>query len=195
MDSILLMKILFYAGIILWILPAIRHFKSNFFVYFLMLALMDPLILIIYEFSGLQFSNSIFTLFSYVILLSLLERQALNKYLIIFLTPGVAILVGALATNYLSQETWRFLIILIHFMIFSIILKLYAFKQTSEGTLSIFYIVLLFYELTLLFKFAVVTLGFANATGYFIITSFVQIVFGLFFSIVREDNTRFVIKL
>jgi hypothetical protein len=195
MDKIYILKVLYFAGIILWILPAIRQYKSSFFIYFLMLALMDPLILFFYQIANIQISTTIFTLLSYVILLSLLERRTLEKYIIIFLAPVFAILVTSLTTNFLNEETWRFLIILIHFMIFSMILKLYAFKQTREGKLSIFYIVLLFYELTLLFKFVVVTLGFANATGYFIITSFVQIAFGLFFSIVREDNARLIIKL
>ena len=156
---------------------------------------MDPLILLFYQITNSHLSSSIFALLSYISLLSLLERRTLEKYIIVFLAPVFAILVSSLTTNFLNQDTWRFLIILIHFMIFSIILKLYAFKQTSEGKLSIFYIVLLFYELTLIFKFVVVTLGFANATGYFIITTLVQIAFGLFFSIVREDNTRLIIKL
>lgn len=188
-------QILYYSGLLVWLFPPFRQFRTNYFFFFLMLAVMDPMVMIIYELLGTLSSSGIFVLFSYVILLSILERSVVIKYFIIFAAPVAAILLAGYATDFVDENTWKFLLILLHFLIFSIILKLYALKQVKEGTLNWFYVVLLFYELTLIFKFVVITLGFSNAAGYFIITTFVQLAFGLFFSIFREDNPGIISKL
>jgi len=38
-------------------------------------------------------------------------------------------------------------------------------------------------------------IGFADAAAFFIITSIAQIIFGLYFSIVRADRSEFITKL
>ncbi|MDH7606067.1 MAG: hypothetical protein QHH13_14300, partial [Melioribacter sp.] len=60
--------------------------------------------------------------------------------------------------------------------------------------INAFYIVLLFYELTLITKFLIILFNTEDATAYFIITTIFQITFGLFFSIFREDKTSIALK-
>jgi hypothetical protein len=54
---------------------------------------------------------------------------------------------------------------------------------------------LLFYQTTILFKVLNMAIGFADATAFFIITTIAQIIFGLYFSIVRADRPESIIKL
>lgn len=190
-----LFQILYIAGFFIWIVPIFRQYKTNLFAFFLILGLIDPIAFISLTVFKFLIPNGFHMIFSYFLLVSLLDKNVIKKYFLVFLIPLAILLVAGLTTDLLDEQTWIFLMIFVHFLIFSVILKLYALNQTSTGFISIFYLVLLFYELTLIFKFIVVTLGFENATGYYIITTIVQIAMGLFFSIVREDNTKLVIKL
>jgi hypothetical protein len=52
---------------------------------------------------------------------------------------------------------------------------------------------LVFYELTVILKFFNIIIGFADAYGFYFVTSIAQIIFGLFFSIVREDESGVII--
>jgi len=160
-----------------------------------MLALADPIIIFSYEVLHTLPSSIIYVILSYIMLLSILERRVIKKYNIIFVAPVFAIIFMSMVSIKIEESTLKFLIVLIHFIIFSLVLKLYSFNQTNKGTFNLFYIVLLFYELTLILKFTIITFGFANATANFIITTFFQVAFGLFFSVFRADNPRLVFKL
>jgi hypothetical protein len=74
-----------------------------------------------------------------------------------------------------------------------IILKNLITNFVSAGKLSLFHLVFLFYQFTTIAKFSNLLTGFADATAFFILTGIAQILFGLFFSIYREDKSGLVI--
>src|SRR4030042_4809640 len=43
MNIVIITKILFFTSFIIWLLPPIRQFKTRFFYYFLILAIIDPI--------------------------------------------------------------------------------------------------------------------------------------------------------
>ena len=180
---------------IIWILPAIKQRKNNFFFYFLVLAIGDPLNYISFYLFGINPANSVFLYMSYIMLISILERRVIKKHMIIFVIPFMFMIFTNIFTDIMDGNALKLAFILIHSLIFSIILKLYAFNQTEKGAINWFFIVLLFYELTVIFKFVGVTFELANATGYFIFTTLFQIAFGLFFSVFRADDQRIISKL
>lgn len=195
MDLIQLSKVLYYIGVIIWIFPAIRQRKTNFFYFFLVLAIGDPIVFTSVFLTGDNPSHALFVYMSYVMLISILEKRVIKKHLIIFVIPFLFMILTNVFTDIMDGNALRMTFILIHSLIFSIILKLYAFNQSEKGTINWFYILLLFYELTVIFKFVGVTFEFANATSYFIITTLFQIAFGLFFSIFKADDQRIISKL
>jgi hypothetical protein len=70
-----------------------------------------------------------------------------------------------------------------------IILKNLITGFASSDKLSLFHIVFLFYQFTVMAKFINFIVGFADAFAFFTLTSIAQIIFGLFFSIYREDKS------
>jgi hypothetical protein len=70
-----------------------------------------------------------------------------------------------------------------------IILKNLITNFVLAGKLSVFLIVFLFYQFTTIAKLSNLLMWFADATAFFILTSIAQIIFGLFFSIYREDKS------
>ena len=69
-----------------------------------------------------------------------------------------------------------------------IILKDLITNFVSLGKVSLFHLVFLFYQLTTLTKFSNILFGFADAFAFFILTTIVQILFGLYFSVFTEND-------
>lgn len=195
MDLIQISKILYLIGMFIWILPAIRQRRTNFSYFFLVLAIGDPINYISYSLIGINPANSIFLYMSYIMLISILEKRVIKKHFVIFVIPFLFMITTNLFTDIMDGNALKLAFILIHSLIFSLILKQYAFNQSEKGTINWFFLVLLFYELTVIFKFVGVTFEFINAAGYFIFTTLFQIAFGLFFSVFRADDQRIVSKL
>ena len=79
--------------------------------------------------------------------------------------------------------------ILLQIGITLIILKNLITNYVTTTKLSLFHIVFLFYQFTAVAKFSNLLIGFAEAYAFFILTTIAQIIFGLFFSIYREDKS------
>ncbi|MDP2036084.1 MAG: hypothetical protein Q8L04_01780, partial [Ignavibacteria bacterium] len=73
-----------------------------------------------------------------------------------------------------------------------VFLKWLITTYVETKKLNIFYLMLVFYMLTVILKFFNLLFGFADASAFFIITTIAQIIFGLFFSFVREDGSGIV---
>ena len=188
-------QILYWFSVLLWIFPAIRQRKNNFFFYFLILAVSDPINLFVIFILKLNPYESTFVYLSYLLFISILENRVIKKYWLVLFTPLVVIIITSLSSNLLDTNSAKLVFLLLHTLIFSIILRLFATKQSENGEIHLFLIVLLFYELTIILKVVGITFGFENATANYIITTIFQIAFGLFFSIFRKDNTRLIFKL
>jgi len=83
----------------------------------------------------------------------------------------------------------------VDFLIFLKFLKIFIFKLVNEKSINFFLICLIFYQLTAVTKILNFIGGAANASEYFIITTFFEIFIGLFFCIFKDDDPRIMIKL
>jgi len=193
MNIIQLSKILFYTSIIVWLFPPVRNFKRKYFLYFVFLAISDPISLLLRK-VGLhsRYISIIFIIFCFCYLISVLDKNEIKryKYLLIF------VVLFTLLLNFIvnKQDIVLLTFIIIHWIIFLIFFKHFSTFLINERIISVFYIVLLFYELTIITKFLIILFNAEYATAFFIITSIFQIAFGLFFSIFREDKTSIALK-
>ncbi len=179
-------KILYFTSIIVWLIPPIRQFRGNLFWYFLILAVSDPISLVLKSFSLDNISPIIFMGISFLLIVSLLGKENLRKYRILLVSILLLILfVSSFQFDYKFYFTF---IILINFFIFFIFLKEFIVRYVSASHISVFYIFLLLYMLTVILKFFNMLMSFADATAFFFLTSIAQIIFGLYFSIFREDK-------
>jgi hypothetical protein len=86
-----------------------------------------------------------------------------------------------------------FIIIIPQSIVLFVFIKNLIVKYVDETRFNIFYLMLIFYNLLTISKFLNFILGFADATAFFVITTIAQIIFGLFFSIFREDNSKLIL--
>ncbi|OGU34309.1 MAG: hypothetical protein A2068_01055 [Ignavibacteria bacterium GWB2_35_6b] len=186
-------QILFYLGFVVWIFPAIRQFRGRFFFYFFILAVADPLTIILVLLFNINVGPMQPFLASALLVISVLDIQYLkeNKYYVIIALTIVFIvaLVFNNATIYFS------VIVLFHIFIFYYILILFIKKNVDEKAVNFFYIVLMLYELTNILKISNLAFEITNADEYHTLTSIFQVAIGLYFSLFRENSTRNFIKL
>ncbi|PKL82510.1 MAG: hypothetical protein CVV24_09745 [Ignavibacteriae bacterium HGW-Ignavibacteriae-3] len=184
-------KLLFFTGVIVWLIPPFKQYKGRYFLFFLILACLDPIGLFFIFILKFYLPGQIQILFSYCLLIALIEKNILRKYWIWIL---IIALVSFFPTIFqFNRQEITFVLILIELGITLIILKNLITNFALSGKLSIFHVVLLTYEFTAIAKFLNLLIGFADATAFFMLTGLAQIAFGLFFSIFREDKSGLVI--
>ena len=181
-------KLLFFTSIIVWLLPPFKQFKGKYFLFFLILACMDPinLLFIFIIKSPFHIHSQILILFYYCSLLSLIEKKLLRKNWIWILL--IALVLFSPTIFHFNRNEIVLVYILLQLWITLIILKNLITNFVSAGKLSLFHVVFLFYQFTAITKFSNLLIGFADATAFFILTSIAQIIFGLFFSVYTESD-------
>ena len=187
MISVDIAKLLFFTSIIVWLLPPFKQFKRKYFLFFLILAFMDPInLLFLYIIKSTFLQSQILILLIYGSLLSLIEKNLLKKYWIWLLFITLALFSPTIF--HFDRKEIVLVFILLQLGIALIILKNLITNYVSAGKLSLFLLVFLFYQFTTLTKLSNLLFGFADAFAFFILTTIVQIIFGLFFSVFTEND-------
>ncbi|MCK9212169.1 MAG: hypothetical protein M0P61_15120 [Ignavibacteriaceae bacterium] len=109
---------------------------------------------------------------------------------------GIGLIVISLSFFRIGNNTFVLLIMVLHLIIILRILYLFVMVVAEKQSLNFFYLVLAFYEFTVLLKF----LNFlfelkVEAQTYFYITTGFELLVGIFFTTFREDSAKLVYKL
>ncbi len=192
MSFILFSKILLYISIVIWLIPPWRQFQTKYFIFFLILALIDP-ISFIYRYIIIKTIPFEFYIFAnYLLLISLLESTTIKKNGFLFIVTGLTLIGIIIFANFTNNQSLIFLLAF-QFLMLATILKRFIVNYAFEKRVNVFNLILIFYFLTIITKFFNLLTGFADAIAFFIITSIAQVIFGLYFSIVREDKPKIVL--
>ena len=124
--------------------------------------------------------------FIYLLVVSVLSEELLKKFKYAFIAIP---LLFSLIIPLMTTKYYHFLFICMDLVILFVFLRWLITSYVDKKKLNIFYLMLVFYILTVILKFFNLLIGFADASAFFIITSIAQIIFGLFFSIAREDES------
>ncbi len=184
---------IWYLSIFVWLLPPFRQKKTFFFYYFFVLAIADLMSLILYKFVKVSFSD-LYIVISFCLFIALQEIEYLKKRKMIFI--GIGLIVISLSFFRIGNNTFVLLITVLHLIIILRILYLFVMVVAEKQSLNFFYLVLAFYEFTVLLKF----LNFlfelkVEAQTYFYITTGFELLVGIFFTTFREDSSKLVYQL
>lgn len=190
MDSFLF-RIIMYMTIIFWLLPPIKQYKTNLFGYFFVLALTDPIGLILGKI--FLFQPYLFYCFSGIVLLFVTSdfNKVTKKTLIFYI---VLLFLAYYSSNSPSKYTFYF-IIFIHFLILLIFTKRTLLFAVDTNQLNFFHLVLLFYEVSIIFKMLSVVENFSSGIYYYAISNIFQVIIAIFFTIFNENDKRLLIDL
>ena len=181
-----ILSYLYFAGVIVWILPPIRQYKGYMFDFFLVLAIIDPASLLYGFLTRTNLPLWLVTLFIYLLIISVTTEELLKRFRYIFISLP---LLFVLFIPYMSTMYYHIVFISMDAILLFVFLKWFITAYVATNKLNVFYLMLVFYMLTVILKFFNLLIGFADASTFFFTTTFAQIIFGLFFSFVREGES------
>lgn len=177
---------------IIWLFPPIKHFKRFFFLYFLILAISD-ILMTTFLIIKINIAFNLYLIISFLLLLSIQKIDFIKSKKILILILGIIIIL--ISVFYPRNIFTDILFTLIHFLIIIKLLYFFVIYIADNKALNIFYLVLVFYELTVLTKFLEVFSFNFNVTTNFILTTGFEIACGLFFCIFRDDSRKIIFQL
>lgn len=183
-------QLIVYASIFFWLFPIFRQYKGNYFLFFLILALSDPIAMLsvavlkvqptlIHSIAGIFLFYSIDTV-----------RQEFGRLWLLNLFIVVTFVIALLMLSNLL-----FLILILHFLILFIFIKKLMLKLYHSGEFNWFYLVLIFYEITVILKVMVFISSTEIGILYFYLTLAFQFLVAIFFTIFRENSPLLRIRL
>ena len=181
-----------FSSIIVWLCIPFRQRHSQYFYYFFILAISDPIVYVFRKF-GLIHYTIIYLLLGELLLLSLFRKKELSNKMIYFLTCFLTIDLAYVIIP--GKYVAVFLLILVHTLIFFRFIYILVMNISLKNVIQMFTVILVLYEITIITKFINILTNFTDAYIYFIITTIFEIFIGLFFIIFREDNPRLLLQL
>lgn len=187
------MKLFFiigYISTIVWSLPPFRQYKGKFFNYFFIMAISDPVGSFLVK---LGYRNS-FSVYAVVAAAALLSVIALKRNIKRF--PAVSFILFTLTAGIfmplteVQLMTAATLLVLIYFFISYMIIFVGKY-----GRVSLFHLIFLIYNLSLVFKLVNIALEIHKGQVYFYCTTIFDIILGMFFCFFREEDEHFALKL
>ncbi len=181
----------YYLSMVAWLLPLLRQYKSNLFLFFFVLALSDPLTFLISKHSPLT-TIHITPIACYLALFVLsdpLNAKNLKKIFLAFI--GVF---GLLSSFYPWQLAYIYASFS-HSIILFIFIKRALIFVAENGRVNLFHMVLILYETSIILKVVAFLTDLERGFAFFMITNIFQIFIAGFFIIYREDNPNLLVNL
>jgi hypothetical protein len=177
--------ILLFTSILIWLFPPFRQYKTQYFLFFLILALADPVMFLLLKLLSVEVTrtNLIITFF---MILSLIDSNKLKKgWIFVFLF--LLILLTA-ASRLPLKEVYQLKIILSCIILFFIVKDSLLYLNKHQ-TINLFYLVLILYEITIVIKFIYTASRTHTGSIYFYTTGFFEIFIGIFFCFYNMKNS------
>jgi hypothetical protein len=171
-------------SVFIWLLIPLRQIKTRFFLFFLVLAMMDFLYYLLTK-AIIVDSLPYYLLWTVILLYTaLFDLKTKNRHILIIclVVPGLLILL------YQPQHSLLFQTI-IHLIIFTIFLRVLIIHFGEKRNLLWFHLMLIVYEFSILLKFFVYYTEIEIGIIYYYVTTAFQILMGVFFIFVSEKNS------
>ncbi len=175
-----------FLSICVWIFPPFKQYKSDYFYFFLVLAISSPVAVAL--FSLFRISPLIPAVTSTFFLISSLMSYRKQRYFFIILS----ILWFVIALNFSIQRN----ILILTFIgghIFVVIILISSLMKYIEKTkaVNLFLILLITYDLINILKFTASLLSIEQGVISFVLATFIQIFFGISFSFISFKTKDF----
>lgn len=174
-----------YLNSLVWLIVPIRQFGTKYFLFFLILGLLDPIFIL----SFYIFKISVEPIFlmgtgllTYGVFVNLSNANRL-------ITTGTMLVVCILSAVFV-RDYYLHIILFIHLIIFFCFLTIILKEFSDKRVLKYFYILLITYEVSLLVKFYLTIYFHEIAAADFHFTSIFQILIGIAFLFNNEKNSK-----
>lgn len=181
--------LIWYFSFLIWLIPPIRQYKTQYFTFFVILALFDPILFSIYKIFGIQ-TLKFYPIMTFLIIISL---SKIKKKFLCFAISIIIILLSYSNQND-PVKLYYFCIILLTAILFQIVNKLMQIIF-QQSVLNLFLSLLLVYALINELKFIAIALNLYQGIMSFYLASFTQLFFGISFSFITINTKNIPISL
>lgn len=181
-------QVTFLLSAICWIFPLIKQRNTDYFYFFFVLAIADPLRLILYTVFKIQ-PGLYFPFFSYLLLVFLVNKKHRVWILLIAVISILLPNVFHWSLNWFLGFT-----IINHVIISYIFISLLITYLVEEKAINMFVCAVILYEFITVLKLIALLLNLQQGTISFYIATFMQFVFGILFSFININTKGFRIK-
>jgi len=173
---------------LIWLTPPFKHYKTQYFTFFLILAFADPLIYYIYLIFGLYPLN-FYPIMTFLLIVSLSNIK--KRFL--WITASVVVLILTYIYHNDQTKLYVFCIILFSVVLYQIINKLLQ-MVIQQRVLNLFLSMLLFYTMISELKLIAITINAYRGSMSYLLATFTQLFFGISFSFITINTKNFIIS-
>jgi hypothetical protein len=179
-----LAKIIAYISILVWLLPPFKQLKGGYFLYFLISGYSDPLAILLGEVFKLDpYYTHLLIAFLLSISILFYSKKLNSKWIAsLILLLMLSLWLGDKNTIFIPIIIFRFLIILQ-------LLNSFANEFLLKQRINIYLSVLIFYEITIMLKYAAVGCNYSLGIYFYYLTSVFGMLICLFFIFYNLQNS------
>jgi hypothetical protein len=179
-----LAKIIAYISILVWLLPPFKQLKGGYFLYFLISGYSDPLALLLGQVFKLDpYYTHLLIAFLLSISILFYSKKLNSKWIAsLILLLMLSLWLGDKNTIFIPIIIFRFLIILQ-------LLNSFANEFLLKQRINIYLSVLIFYEITIMLKYAAVGCNYSLGIYFYYLTSVFGMLICLFFIFYNLQNS------
>lgn len=174
-----------YLSILIWLLPPIRQYKTQYFTFFLILALFDPILYSVYLSFGIH-PLKFYPIMTFLLIISL---SNIRKQFLWIATSLVILMLTYVYQND-TERLYYLCLILYSIVLYQIINKLMQII-IQKRVLNLFLSLLLFYALINELKFIAIALDLYQGAMSYYLATFTQIFFGIIFSFITITTKNY----
>jgi hypothetical protein len=145
-------RLISYAGIVIWLLPPFRQYKGGYFLFFLVLALTDPIANFFYTLFKYNLIY-IYVFSSFILLFVAINHLRYLKTSIVIVNVAVSLFSLILLYEINNINIIMGLMFFFHFEIFCCFIIFMVQKLVARNIFYSYFLVLVFYEFSILVKF------------------------------------------
>ncbi len=168
----------------IWVFVPIRQFRTRFFLFFLVLGLMDIVYFLLILSVRIN-SLSYYSIGIIILLYSALINVKQNNRIIV---TAISMSIGIVIILMLPSQALIFQMA-IHLIIFIFFIKILVVYFSENRKLLLFHIMLVIYEFSLLLKFFVYYQEVGVGPVYYSVTTTIEVIIGISFLFINELNS------
>ncbi len=173
-----------------WILPIFKQWKSpGYKYYFLIWGIQDVIVLLSFFFFGIGSFNQ-YIVWDIILLLSFIPFFNTGKRIAI---PLLICLTFIAVVRYLPYRTANIIILLQDSFVFLILLRKFVTYFSKNHVILLFHLVIILHMFSIVLKLFLILVDIKTGLIYYIITSFIQIFFAIYFMFDSDYKPKIII--
>ena len=179
---------IFYSSCFIWLFPPIKQRKTEYFIFFLILALADPIGMGLHRLFSL--STVLYTL---IVLNALISSLLLPRDRIFSLSLGTIVVLFVVI--YAPNRETQYVLICLFLLIIITLLAIKFLKRMRKSGFNLFLSLLIFYNIVSFFRMLALVLSVKQGAISFIMGYAFQIVFGIIFTFINIKTKNFKLNI